>query len=66
MLPKTLQNEAYESPNNAAEQGEDEHWSRTAKNAGFNLWCDISLFNYHAMEQSILDYFVEKGFVEKI
>jgi len=48
------------------EQGEDEFWSRTAKNAGFNLWCDISLFNYHAMEQSILDYFVGKGFVEKI
>jgi hypothetical protein len=41
------------------DQGEDEVWSRTAKENGFKLYCDISLYNNHIMSQQCLQLFLE-------
>jgi len=46
--------------------GEDEPFCYSAKQAGFQLYCDVSLFQYHCMNQDILNYFLDNGFIEKI
>lgn len=36
-------------------QGEDLAYSETVREQGFKLWCDASCFNYHMMNQQMLD-----------
>jgi len=53
-------------------QGEDEPFSRTVKNKGYKLYCDVSCYSQHMMSQDILDLYLngdlcfENGDVVKI
>lgn len=38
-------------------QGEDEGWSWSARQAGFKLYCDISLYSQHVMSSELLERF---------
>lgn len=39
--------------------GEDEPWSFSARQQNFKIYCDISLFCLHAMDENILKYFID-------
>ena len=41
--------------------GEDEPFCYSARKAGFNLWCDISLYVQHVMGEQFLDQFKNFG-----
>ncbi|MDT3699648.1 MAG: hypothetical protein RO469_09480 [Thermincola sp.] len=38
-------------------QGEDEYFCRSAKEAGYDIWCDISMYSQHVMLPELLDKF---------
>lgn len=38
-------------------QGEDEYFCRTAKWAGYDIWCDISVYSQHIMAPEFLKHF---------
>jgi hypothetical protein len=40
-------------------QGEDEVFCRTAKENGFKLYCDLSLYSQHMMNKDILDLYLK-------
>jgi len=38
-------------------QGEDEYFCHSAKQAGYDIWCDISMFSQHVMSPEFLEQF---------
>lgn len=42
-------------------QGEDEPFCRTAREAGFKLYCDLSLYSQHMMSKQILDLYINEN-----
>lgn len=38
-------------------QGEDEYFCQAAKQAGYGLWCDISMYSQHVMSPELLEQF---------
>lgn len=38
-------------------QGEDEYFCCSAKEAGFDIWCDVSMYSQHVMSPELLDHF---------
>lgn len=42
-------------------QGEDEYFCRSAKQAGFDIWCDISMYSQHVMSPELLEQFKDFG-----
>lgn len=38
-------------------QGEDEYFCRSAKQLGYDIWCDISLYSQHVMAPELLEHF---------
>ncbi|MBU7008573.1 hypothetical protein Ga0451573_003532 [Peptococcaceae bacterium DYL19] len=38
-------------------QGEDEYFCRSAKQAGYDIWCDVSMFSQHVMSPELLEQF---------
>jgi len=39
------------------QQGEDEYFCRSAKQAGYDIWCDISMYSQHVMSPELLEQF---------
>lgn len=42
-------------------QGEDENFSREARQAGIEIWCDVYNYNQHIMSNELLDQFKNFG-----
>lgn len=37
--------------------GEDEYFCRSAKQAGYDIWCDVSMYSQHVMSPELLEQF---------
>jgi hypothetical protein len=46
--------------------GEDEPFGYSARKLGFKQYCDISTFHYHCMDEKVLKWFIEHGWIEKL
>lgn len=43
--------------------GEDEPWSYDVRQHGWKMFCDVSVFSHHAMNENVLNYYIENKMI---